>query len=417
MNSKERLIATLNHKEPDKVAVDFGATAVTGIHCRIVEKLREHYGLEKHPVKVIEPYQMLGEIEPDLQEILGGDCAGVLGSGNMFGSSQQEYQLQKTHWGQDVLISTGIDLTPDKEGSTYVWPQNDHTCNPSAVMSEGCFFFNAIERQGPIDDDHLDPTDNLEEFTIISDETLEHFRHSAEVAAATGKGVIASFGGTALGDIALVPAMDLKHPKGIRSVAEWYMSTVIRADYVKEIFDRQMDIAIENYKKLWAVCGSKVDVVNLCGTDFGTQDSQFCSVADYRDLYLPYYRRMTDWIHSNTTWKVFKHCCGSATPLIPAFIDSGFDILNPVQINAKNMDPRMLKREFGRDIVFWGGGVDTQKVLPFGTPDEVRRQVREEVEILGEGGGYVFNTIHNVQANVPIENMAALVDTLRDIRG
>ena len=416
MTSKERLVATLNHQEPDKVAVDFGSTAVTGIHCRIVEKLREHYGLEKHPVKVIEPFQMLGEVEPDLQEILGCDCAGVLGTGNMFGSTQQEYHLQKTHWGQEVLISTGISLEPQSDGSAYVYPQDDHSCSPCARMPQGCFFFNTIERQQEIDDDKLDPADNLEEFAPISDEILEHFGRAADEAAATGKGVVASFGGTALGDIALVPAMDLKHPKGIRSVAEWYMSTVIRADYIKEVFEREIDIAIENYKKLWARCGTKVDVVNLCGTDFGTQDSQFCSVEDYRDLYLPYYRRMTDWIHSNTTWKVFKHCCGSATPLIPSFIDSGFDILNPVQINAKNMDPCMLKREFGKDIVFWGGGVDTQKMLPFGTPEAVSAQVREEIEILGVGGGYVFNTIHNVQANVPVENIVALVDTLRDIR-
>lgn len=417
MTSKERLVATLNHKEPDKVAVDFGSTSVTGIHCRIVEKLREHYGLEKHPVKVHEPFQMLGVVEPDLQNVIGCDCEGVFGTGNMFGSTQLEYHLQKTHWGQEVLMSTGISLEPDAEGTAFVYPCDDRSCGPCAKMPEGCFFFNTIERQDEIDEDRLDPADNLEEFGYISDRTLEHFGKAADAAAATGRGVVASFGGTALGDIALVPAMDLKHPKGIRSVAEWYMSTVIRTGYIKEVFDRQMDIAIENYKKLWARCGSKVDVVFLCGTDFGTQESQFCSVEAYRDLYLPYYRKMTDWIHSNTTWKVFKHCCGSATPLIPSFIDSGFDILNPVQINAKDMDPRMLKREFGKDIVFWGGGVDTQKVLPFGTPGQVRRQVLDEIEILGKDGGFVFNSIHNVQANVPVENMVALVDTLREIRG
>lgn len=417
MTSKERLVATLNHKEPDKVAVDFGATSVTGIHCRIVDQLRRHYGLDSHPVKVHEPFQMLGLVEPDLQEVLGCDCEGVFGTGNMFGSTQMDYHLQKTHWGQEVLMSTGISLEPDSEGTAYVYPCDDRSCSPCAKMPDGCFFFNTIERQDEIDEDKLDPADNLEEFGYISDETLEHFGKAADAAAATGRGVVASFGGTALGDIALVPAMDLKHPKGIRSVAEWYMSTVIRTDYIKEVFDRQMDIAIENYKKLWARCGSKVDVVFLCGTDFGTQDSQFCSVEAYRDLYLPYYRRMTDWIHSNTTWKVFKHCCGSATPLIPSFIDSGFDILNPVQINAKDMDPRMLKREFGKDIVFWGGGVDTQKMLPFGTPEQVRKQVLEEIEILGKDGGFVFNTIHNVQANVPVENIVALVETLREVRG
>ena len=417
MTSKERLTATLNHQAPDKVAVDFGATTVTGIHCRIVEKLREYYGLEKHPVKVIEPFQMLGEVEPDLQEVIGCDCEPVFGTGNMFGSSQTEYHLQKTQWGQEVLISKGISLQKEADGCAYIYPADDRSCSPCAKMPDGCFFFNTIERQEEIDEGKLNPEDNLEEFGYISDETLDHFAAAADKAASTGRGVVASFGGTALGDIALVPAMDLKHPKGIRSVAEWYMSTVIRTDYIKEVFDRQMDIAIENYKKLWARCGSKVDVVFLCGTDFGTQDSQFCSVEGFRDLYLPYYRRITDWIHSNTTWKVFKHCCGSATPLIPSFIDSGIDILNPVQINAKGMDPRFLKKEYGRDLVFWGGGIDTQVILPFGTPDQVRKQVLEEIEILGSDGGFVFNSIHNVQANVPVENIVAVINTLREVRG
>ena len=156
-----------------------------------------------------------------------------------------------------------------------------------------------------------------------------------------------------------------------------------------------------------------VDVVFLCGTDFGTQTSSFCSVATFHELYMPYYRRVNDWIHENTGWKTFKHSCGAVEKFITPLIESGFDVLNPVQCSATGMDPAALKANYGDKIVFWGGGVDTQHVLPFGTPDEVRAQVAERCRIFAPGGGFVFNTIHNVQAMTPIENIVAMLETVQ----
>ena len=160
------------------------------------------------------------------------------------------------------------------------------------------------------------------------------------------------------------------------------MSTVARRDYVYELFDRQCEIALQNLARLYAVVGDKVDVVYITGTDFGTQNSQFLSAKAYRDLYKPFHRRVNDWVHANTTWKTFMHTDGALMPLIPDFIDAGFDILQPIQFTAKDMDPATLKAQFGDKLVFWGGGIDTQRVLPFGTPDEVRAQVREKVKRL-----------------------------------
>ena len=157
-------------------------------------------------------------------------------------------------------------------------------------------------------------------------------------------------------------------------------------------------------------------VAFVSGTDFGTQTSQFCSVRTYRDLYKPFHKAVNDRIHALTRWKTFMHSCGAILPLIPEFIDAGFDILNPVQCSAAGMEPRLLKREFGGQIVFWGGGVDTQKTLPFGTPDEVYREVRERIEIFAPGGGYVFNSTHNVQSNVPVENLLAMFRAVDDGR-
>jgi uroporphyrinogen-III decarboxylase len=132
---------------------------------------------------------------------------------------------------------------------------------------------------------------------------------------------------------------------------------------------------------------------------------------------MPHYNRLNDWIHNNTAWKSFKHCCGSIPAFMPLFIEAGFDIINPVQVSATGMDPAFLKREFGKDLVFWGGGVDTQQVLPFGTPAEVRDQVLRHCEIFNRDGGFVFNTIHNVQAKTPVENVAAMMAAVREFNG
>ena len=211
--------------------------------------------------------------------------------------------------------------------------------------------------------------------------------------------------------------MQLKSPKGIRDVAEWYMSTVMRADYVHSIFEKQTVLAIENFKKIYERIGNQIDAVFSCGTDFGTQDSTFCSSDQFSELYLPYYKRINDWMHRNTQWKSFKHSCGAVESFMPLFIEAGFEIINPVQINAKGMDPKHLKNNFGKDLVFWGGGVDTQKMLSFGTPKEVKKQVLENCEIFAPDGGFVFNTVHNIQANVPVENLAALVEAIQEFNG
>ncbi len=194
------------------------------------------------------------------------------------------------------------------------------------------------------------------------------------------------------------------------------MSTLSRFDYVYELFCRQCEIALANLAKIYDAVGDRVSVVYISGTDFGTQNGPFISPANYRKLYQPFHRRVNDWVHQHTPWKTFIHTCGSIIALLPDIVDAGFDILNPVQCSAAGMDPQVLKDRFGDKVTFWGGGVDTQKTLPFGTPDEIRRQVRERMNIFGRGGGFVFNPVHNVQAGTPAENLVALYDAVRESR-
>ena len=282
-------------------------------------------------------------------------------------------------------------------------------------MPRAGYFFDAIIRQEPFDEETTDVRHNLEEFVPIPEKELSFWKESARNARATGKAVIAGLGGTALGDIALVPAVQLKHPKGIRDIAEWYISTLIRPDYVKAIFERQTEIALGNLRRINEVAGDDLDAVYVCGTDFGTQGSTFCSPEQFDDLWLPYYRRINDWIHSNTGWKTFKHSCGAVESLMSRFIDAGFDIINPVQLSAAGMDPVYLKREYGKDLVFWGGGIDTQRTLPYGKPEQVREEVLRQCDILGKDGGFVFSTVHNIQANVPLENIVAMIEAVREL--
>ena len=389
---------------------------MSGIHASVVATLREHYGLENRPVKIHEPYQMLGLVEEDLADAMGLDVAGIPAPKTLFGFPARDWKPFRL-WDRDVLVPASFETTVDANGDLLIYPEGDRSVAPSGRMPKGGYFFDSIIRQEPLDEERLDPADNLEEFGPIGEDDLAHYRRASE-AGSGGRGVIASLPGTALGDIALVPAPFLKHPKGIRDVTEWYVSTRSRREYIHRIFAKQVEYALANLARIHAAVGDDAfDAVFTCGTDFGTQTSSFCSAATFDELWLPYYREINGWIHKHTRWKTFKHSCGAVGRFIPSFIEAGFDILNPVQCSAAGMEPRRLKSEFGAAIVFWGGGVDTQKTLPFGTPDEVRREVLERCEIFAPGGGFVFNTIHNVQAGTPVENVVAMLDAVGEFNG
>jgi hypothetical protein len=419
MTSRERIQTACAHRQPDKLAVDFGGGFQTGIHVSIVYELRQALGLDRPgtPVKVVEVYQMLGEVAPDLQAALGIDTVSLHGTGTMFGFPQTEFNEWQLADGTPVLAPKDFNTQYEPNGDLLQWPANDRAVLPSGVMPAGGHFFDAIIRQEPIDEAKLNATDNTEEFQSVPETELEHYRHLAErLATTTDKALFCTFGGLTFGDIALVPATFLRRPKGIRDIEEWYVSTVSRPDYLKAVFERQAEVAIENLQRLHAAIGDRAAIIQTNGTDFGTQNGPFLSAATYRDLYLPYQKRVNGWIHRHTKWKTFMHCCGGIAPLLDAVVEAEFDILNPVQCSAKGMDPRALKRNYGDHLVFWGGGVDTQKTLPFGKPQEVREQVRERIEIFGPGGGFVFCAIHNIQANTPIENVLAMFEVVKEYR-
>lgn len=414
MTCRDRVIKALNHEE-GPVPVDFGSTFITGIHCSVVEALREHYGLEKRPVKVCEPYQMLGLVEDDLREAMGIDTTSIFPHKTIFGFPNENWKPWRTPWGQEVLVSRHFETTRKENGSTLIYPQGDRTAPPSGELPKTGYFFDTIERVDPdFDEDDLKLDDNLEEFALMTDEDVAYWTREAEAMKNDERAILTHLNGTCLGDIALVPAPFLTQPRGVRGVADWYMLVAEDPEHVKKIFAAQTEIALENMKRLYAIVGELLDVVVICGTDFGTQTSQFCSPEAFREIWQPYYRRINDWIHENTGWKTFKHSCGAVLPFIDDFIESGFDILNPVQSSATGMDPEVLKDRYGERLVFWGGGVNTQETLPFGDVEAVRREVRSRCQVFGKKGGFVFNAIHNIQAMTPVENVVAMVETVQD---
>ncbi|MGD2095556.1 MAG: uroporphyrinogen decarboxylase family protein [Phycisphaerales bacterium] len=419
MNSRERLRAVLNHQPTDRLCVDFGAGGQTGIGAGAVYRLHQAIlGNDgSYRVKITEPYQMLGEIDEELRQALELDVVGVDSPKNMFGFGNEGWKPFELFDGTPALVPEKFNYTVDENGDLFMYPEGDTTAPPCAKMPKNGYFWDSVPRQEPVDESRLDPAYNCEEFGLFSEEDIEYFRREVDYCYdKTDYGIYLTIPGVAFGDIALVPAPWLKNPRGIRDVEEWYISTAIRKDYVYKVFEMQCEIGLKNIEKLAEALGDKVQVVFVSGTDFGTQRAPFISTQAYRDLYKPFQKQINDKIHELTNWKVFIHSCGSIYQLIPDMIDAGFDVLNPVQCSAAEMDPVRLKKEFGDKLVFWGGGVDTQRTLPFSTPDDVYKEVRQRIDVFNNNGGFVFNSVHNIQSNVPTENIMAMFKAIKDAK-
>jgi uroporphyrinogen-III decarboxylase len=416
MTSRERFLTALNHRQPDRVCVDFGGTWISGIHASVVHQLKQWLvGPAAAPTRVHEPYQMLAEVDAELRAALAVDVIGIWPRKNIFGYEACGWKPFTLFDGTPCLVPGQFNVTPAPDGGWLAYPEGDISAPPSAHMPKDAYFFDTIIRQEPIEEDKLNPQDNLEEFGLLSPEDIAHYEKQVAWLDQNAQhtGVVLLAPGTAFGDIALVPAPFLKHPKGIRDISEWYMTTAARPEYVHAIFERQCEYALKNLETLIEMFGDRVQAVVTTGTDFGTQNGLFISLSAYQRLFKPYHRRLNDLIHRKSNWKAFIHSCGAVAALIPDFIEAGFDILNPVQCSAAGMDPVKLKRNFGRDITFWGGCVNTQHTM-YETPQAVYSEVRQRIDIFNQDGGFVCNAVHNIQGNSPIENVLAMFQAIRD---
>jgi len=418
MTSRERVIQALNHQQPDRVPLDLGASPVTGICASALYHLRGALGLEDLPARVHEPYQMLAEVDDDLLDALGVDVVGLRDDGTFFGYPTRDWKPFTLFDGTPALVPGRFNTELAEDGSLYQYPLGDRSFPPSGHMPPGGFYHDAIERQEPYDADSLDPEEWVRDmYHVYTDEELRLLQDRAEALFKnTTRAILGNWAQGGFSDIAWVPGPAIPHPKGIRSVADWYMATLLYPDYIRGIFDLQLEIAMQNLPLYKEAVGDKIVAIFISGTDFGAQTGPFISPELYRKMFKPLHKTINDWVHANTNWKTFYHSCGSMVDLYDDFCEAAVDIVNPVQISAKGMDPRSLKERWGDRLVFWGGGIDTQRMLPFGSPEEIDAHVRENIEVFGKGGGFVFNAVHNIQSAVPTENLVALFRAFEQYR-
>lgn len=414
MTSRERVIASINHQQPDRIPVDFCSATVSGINISVMDDLRKAMGLPEKTARIFCPFQMLAYMEEDMRQMLGIDIVGVFNPYNKFGLKNDEFKPYKLPNGKIVEICKDFAFTTDEKGNTYAYPQGDTSVPPSAKMPANGFYFDNIVRNNDYDEDTSDGSKDFRNtFTVYSDEVIRDMERQVDnYYRNTDYAITVQFGQGSFGEPSILPGPSEKFPTGLRDFSEWLLALYTNKEYIHDAYAYQTEIALKNLEKYKQAFGDRIQIIQLSATDFGTQNGLFMSPALFREMYMPYLKTLNNWIHENTNWKVFYHTCGSIMDLMDDIIESGCDIVNPVQCSAKNMDPVQLKEKYGDRVVFHGGGINTQKTLPFGTEEEVEAEVFKRLEIFGKNGGYIFNTIHNIQYGTPVENVMKLFETV-----
>ncbi len=418
MSSRERIRCAIRHRQPDRIPVDLGATLATGIHGGTYSRLKEALGIPAGEVRINEPSQFLAEMEDTVRAALHVDTFGLFPPRTMFGFRNENWKPFTLPDGTIVQVSGHMQWDVLDGGDIVQYPQGDRGAPPSARMPQGGSFFDTIVRQEPIVEEELDPREFARQtFYLYTDEECRWLEEtSRRVYESTDLSIVGSYLGASFSRLTEIMGPYIRFPKGIRSPEEWYASLLVRRDYIREIHELQYEIGMKNLTMYRQAVGDRLDVVLMSGTDFGTQNGPLFGRDIYRELFKPYHTGMNRWVHENTPWKTFYHTCGSIRDLLDDFHEAGIDILNPVQISAAGMDPRHLKSDYGEKFVFWGGGIDTQRVLPFESEENVRSHVRELLEIFAPGGGFVFSTVHNIQDKVPVANVKAVFDEVDRFR-
>ena len=378
MNSRQRVQMALNHQEPDRVPFDLGATYVTGIHRNVYNPWRHALGLPAVQVRIFEMLQQLAWVDDDMLDILGVDVRPVTPGGSLTYRSEIQDRGDSTCFYDEW----GIGWRMPKDYGLY-YDMFEHPLSGSISGSD-------IELLS--EPDPFDPA------------RYAGMRETArQIVDVQKRAVVVTQMTAGMTEIAA----------WTRGYEDFYADLAGDHQLAAQLLDKINAIKMAYWERALAEVGEYVDVMML-GDDFAGQDRLLMSPRTWRKLIKPRLKELFDLMHSKSQARLFLHSCGSVREVIPDLIEIGLDILNPVQVSAAGMDSPELKREFGSDLVFWGGGVDTQRVLPYGTPEEVRIEVRRRLEDFMPGGGFVFNPVHNIQGDVPAENLMAMWETLQE---
>jgi uroporphyrinogen decarboxylase len=378
MNSRERVLLALNHREPDRVPFDLGGTVVTGIHHKAYVTWRQALGLPAREPKIIDMIQQLAQVDDDMMDRLGVDMR------NISPRSSASFQITIGDMGEYTYFydEFGTGWRSPKDGGWY-YDMFDHPLKGEMTVEQ-------VERY-PLPDP-LDPA----RFTGLREAAIR-------VRDVEGRAVV--FGNISAGIFEVLTWM--------RGYANAYTDWGSSSPAALKLMDRTLQLQLTYWDKALSLVGDVIDVAQIAD-DIAGQNGPLISPRSYRKLLKPLHKELCDFLHARTKAKIFMHSCGAIRAFIPDFIEIGIDIINPVQVSASGMDSAELKREFGKDIVFWGGGVDTQRVLGTGTPQEVREEVKHRLNDFMPDGGFVFNTVHNIQGNVPAENLVAMWETVQE---
>ena len=407
MTSRERVQKAVNFQVPDRVPVDLGGMKAAGIAATAYARLKEHLGLGG-PTRVLDPRFMIAAVEEQVLRRLHADVLPVDLSGIVSAvRPDRDWVPRAAFDGTPLLFPPGTAIRRDTDGS---WILLDAQGEDTAFrMPKGGYYFDdtSFNRGGRIDPAKFRPQSDIPDgaLRLLADYTAGLHRDTEYALLGWG------FGVCFLG-LSLITDRSSNVTQGRPD--EWMMMLLTEKQTCHQLMDRSVDAAISCLKLASQAVGDRCFAWGIASDDSGTQRGEFISPDLWAEMIKPHYAKLCGWIHRHTKMKTFFHCCGSIPGLIPHLIEAGVDILNPVQTSAAGMDPAVLKSRFGGRIVFWGGGCDTQSVLPSASPEEVREQVRERMRIFKPGGGYVFNQVHNIQANVPAQNIQAMLEAAHD---
>ncbi len=398
MTSRERILLTLKHEEPDRVPIDLGGMRSSGIHAIAYNKLKRYLNCEDKSVKIYDLGQQLAVVDDEIRERVSSDVVELKRLDGGFGTRIDSWK--------------GFDMFPD--GGEYYIPAD---FNPK-VLAEGSF---AIEIEGKIValmpkggyyfDSRYAPLANASErkeidiilSNRIRGEELDFLEAQArEIKKNTDCAILGSFGGNFL---------ETGHT--LFGYQEFMERLILNKSFIEYFLSKLEEKYLEEIERYLNRVGKYIDIIVL-GDDYGTQEDLQISIEMFRQLFKPHLKALCDFIEEKSDVYIFLHSCGAVSKLIPDLINAGIQILNPVQTSAKGMSPELLKKKFGKDIVFWGGGCDTQRILPFGTLEEVENDVKKRIDIFAPEGGFVFAAIHNIQQEVSPEKCLRLFDTARD---
>jgi len=407
MTSRERVAKAINFQEPDRVPIDLGGLKASGIAVETYDRVSRQLGLTQTP-RVADTPGMIAVVEEPVRRRFSLDVMPVditMIPGLM--SPQSEWVPRRLFSGTDVLFLPGTRIREEDDGS---WLLLDKTgASSSFRMPKDGYYFDDVSfnRREAIDPAKFRPPDD------IADEDLRQIQeYSSRLYQGTEYALLGWGGGVCFLGLSVITDPRSNVTMGMPD--QWMMMLLTEKETCHEMMDRSVEASIKCLNLLHQAVGSRCFAWGIASDDSGTQRGEFIKPSLWAEMMKPHYRKLCDWVHAHTSWKAFLHSCGSVYHLIPHFIEAGVDILNPVQTSAANMDPVRLKQEFGGKIVFWGGGCDTQSVLGGATPEEVREHVRQRLRIFAPGGGYVFNQVHNIQRNVPAENVFAMLDAARE---